>query len=144
MGIRDCVAMCVNDIICSGAEPLFFLDYIALGKNIPTKVEQIVKGVSEGCVQAGCALIGGETAEMPGFYPVDEYDLAGFAVGIAEKDKIINGKDIEEGDAVIGCLVRYTQYGYSLVRSLIKPDARSSIIIASLDVTLGEELPKAD
>ncbi|MDD4496199.1 MAG: phosphoribosylformylglycinamidine cyclo-ligase, partial [Eubacteriales bacterium] len=140
----DCVAMCVNDIICSGAEPLFFLDYIALGKNIPVKVEQIVKGVSDGCVQAGCALIGGETAEMPGFYPVDEYDLAGFSVGIVDKDKIIDGKDIEEGDVVIGLPSSgIHSNGYSLVRKLFNPDAEKlGTFIESLGCTLGEELLK--
>jgi phosphoribosylformylglycinamidine cyclo-ligase len=140
----DCVAMCVNDIICSGAEPLFFLDYIALGKNIPAKVEQIVKGVCEGCVQAGCSLIGGETAEMPGFYPVDEYDLAGFAVGIVEKSRIIDGKDIQEGDAVIGLPSSgIHSNGYSLVRSLLKPDSEKlASNIEALGCTLGEELLK--
>ncbi|MCG8400320.1 MAG: phosphoribosylformylglycinamidine cyclo-ligase, partial [Firmicutes bacterium] len=98
----DCVAMCANDIACSGAEPLFFLDYIALGKNRPEKVAEIVKGFSDGCRMAGCALIGGETAEMPGFYPENEYDIAGFCVGIVEKSKIINGKDINVGDTLIG------------------------------------------
>ncbi len=97
----DCVAMCVNDIICCGAKPLFFLDYIAVGKNYPEKVAQIVSGVAEGCVQSGCALIGGETAEMPGFYPEDEYDLAGFSVGVVDKDKVLDNNKITEGDVVI-------------------------------------------
>jgi hypothetical protein len=97
----DCVAMCVNDIICAGAKPLFFLDYIACGKNIPERIESIVKGVCEGCVQSGAALIGGETAEMPGFYPVDEYDLAGFAVGVVDKTKVLDKNTMREGDVVI-------------------------------------------
>ena len=94
----DCVAMCVNDIICCGAKPLFFLDYIACGKNYPEKIAQIVSSIAEGCVQSGASLIGGETAEMPGFYPVDEYDLAGFSVGVVDKNKILNNKTIGEGD----------------------------------------------
>ena len=97
----DCVAMCVNDVICCGAKPLFFLDYIACGKNFPERIAQIVAGVAEGCVQSDAALIGGETAEMPGFYPIDEYDLAGFAVGIVDKDKILDNKTMEEGDVII-------------------------------------------
>ena len=97
----DCVAMCVNDVICCGAKPLFFLDYIACGKNVPEKIASIVEGVSEGCVQSGCALIGGETAEMPGFYPIDEYDLAGFSVGVVDKDKIVDNTKISEGDVII-------------------------------------------
>ena len=106
----DCVAMCVNDIICGGAKPLFFLDYIALGKNEPTRVEQIVKGVSAGCVMGGCALVGGETAEMPGFYPVDEYDLAGFSVGIVDKSRILDGEaNIRPGDALVAFLGRALQ-----------------------------------
>lgn len=113
----DCVAMCVNDIICCGAKPLFFLDYIACGKNYPEKIAQIVEGVAEGCVQSGCALIGGETAEMPGFYPVDEYDLAGFSVGVVDKDKILNNKTIEEGDVVIALPSSGVHSnGFSLVR----------------------------
>ena len=119
----DCVAMCVNDIVCQGAKPLLFLDYIALGKLIPQKVADIVKGVSEGCKQAGCALIGGETAEMPGFYDGDDYDMAGFSVGIVKKNKIINGSKIKEGDKLIG--IRSSgvhSNGYSLVRQLFKPD----------------------
>ena len=96
----DCVAMCVNDIICCGAKPLFFLDYIACGKNVPEKIAQIVSGVAEGCVQAGAALIGGETAEMPGFYPVDEYDLAGFSVGVVDKAKVFDKSAIRPGDVV--------------------------------------------
>ena len=94
----DCVAMCVNDIICCGAKPQFFLDYVAVGKNVPERVAQIVGGVAEGCVQAGCALVGGETAEMPGFYPEDEYDLAGFSVGVVDKSKILDKETMQEGD----------------------------------------------
>lgn len=115
----DCVAMCVNDIICCGAKPLFFLDYISLGKNYPEKVEQIVKGIAEGCVQSGCQLVGGETAEMPGFYPEDEYDLAGFSVGVVDKDKIINHKNIKEGDIIIGLASSgIHSNGFSLVRKI--------------------------
>ena len=98
----DCVAMCVNDIACAGGEPLFFLDYIACGKNYPEKIASIVSGVAEGCKQAGAALIGGETAEMPGFYPEDEYDLAGFAVGVVDEKNIITGADVKTGDVLIG------------------------------------------
>ena len=98
----DCVAMCVNDIICSGASPLFFLDYVAVGKNVPSRIEAIVSGVTEGCRQAGCALIGGETAEMPGFYPEDEYDLAGFSVGLVDESDMIDGSTLCEGDLLIG------------------------------------------
>lgn len=115
----DCVAMCANDVVCSGARPLFFLDYIALGKLIPDKVEQIVKGVAEGCVQAGCALIGGETAEMPGFYPEDEYDLAGFVVGIVDRNKIIDNSRMQAGDVLIGIgSSGIHSNGYSLVRKV--------------------------
>ncbi|MHB8065956.1 MAG: phosphoribosylformylglycinamidine cyclo-ligase [Ruminiclostridium sp.] len=140
----DCVAMCVNDIICSGAEPLFFLDYIAVGKNYPDKVAEIVKGVAEGCVMSGCALIGGETAEMPGFYPVDEYDLAGFTVGIVDKNKIINGKSIKAGDKLIGLPSSgIHSNGYSLVRKLINPTEKGlNEYIEKLGCTLGEELIK--
>jgi len=140
----DCVAMCVNDIVCSGAEPLFFLDYIALGKNRPQKVAEIVKGVSEGCIMAGCALIGGETAEMPGFYPEDEYDVAGFAVGIVEKSKIIDGSGIKEGDKLIGIASSgLHSNGYSLVRKLLNPSKEKlSEYIEVLGSTLGEELLK--
>jgi phosphoribosylformylglycinamidine cyclo-ligase len=116
----DCVAMCVNDVICCGARPLFFLDYIALGKLVPEKVADIVKGVSEGCIQSGSALIGGETAEMPGFYPVDEYDLAGFSVGIVDKDKILDNTKMKEGDAVIALPSGGVHSnGFSLVRKVI-------------------------
>ena len=115
----DCVAMCVNDVICCGAKPLFFLDYIACGKNIPERIADIVKGVSEGCVQSGAALIGGETAEMPGFYPVDEYDLAGFAVGVVDKDKIIDNKQMKEGDVIIALpSTGVHSNGFSLVRKV--------------------------
>ena len=113
----DCVAMCVNDIICCGAKPLFFLDYIACGKNYPEKIAQIVSGIAEGCVQSGCALIGGETAEMPGFYPVDEYDLAGFSVGVVDKSKILDNSKIEEGDVIIALPSSGVHSnGFSLVR----------------------------
>lgn len=113
----DCVAMCVNDIICCGAKPLFFLDYIAVGKNFPEKVAAIVSGVAEGCVQSDAALIGGETAEMPGFYPEDEYDLAGFAVGVVDKDKILDNKTMEAGDVVIALPSSGVHSnGFSLVR----------------------------
>lgn len=116
----DCVAMCVNDIICSGAKPLFFLDYIACGKNFPEKIADIVKGVCEGCVQSGCALIGGETAEMPGFYPVDEYDLAGYCTGVVDKSKIINNKTMCEGDVVIALASSGVHSnGFSLVRKVL-------------------------
>ena len=122
----DCVAMCVNDIICVGAKPLFFLDYIACGRNVPERIEQIVAGVCEGCVQSGAALIGGETAEMPGFYPVDEYDLAGYCTGVVDKDKIINNNDMQEGDMIIALPSSGVHSnGFSLVRrvfGLDKPD----------------------
>lgn len=121
----DCVAMCVNDIICCGARPLFFLDYVALGKNIPEKVEAIVSGVAEGCVQAGCAIIGGETAEMPGFYPEDEYDLAGFSVGVVDKDKIFDKTTIGEGDIMIGLPSSGVHSnGFSLVRKVLDIENR--------------------
>ena len=115
----DCVAMCVNDIICAGAKPLFFLDYIACGKNIPERIADIVKGVCEGCVQSGAALIGGETAEMPGFYPVDEYDLAGYCTGVVDKSKIIDNKTMAEGDIVIALSSSGVHSnGFSLVRKV--------------------------
>ncbi len=138
----DCVAMCVNDIVCSGAEPLFFLDYLAVGRNKPEKVAEIVKGVASGCVMAGCALIGGETAEMPGFYAEGEYDIAGFAVGIVEKDMIIDGSLIKEGDKLIGISSSgLHSNGYSLVRKILKPsEEKLSGHIQSLGCTLGEEL----
>ena len=117
----DCVAMCVNDIACSGAEPLFFLDYIACGKNDPNKIASIVKGVSTGCIEAGAALIGGETAEMPGFYPEDEYDLAGFAVGIADQNELITGKSVKQKDVIIGIASSgIHSNGYSLVRQVFR------------------------
>ncbi len=138
----DCVAMCANDVACSGAQPLFFLDYIALGKLIPEKVEQIVKGVSDGCIQAGCTLIGGETAEMPGFYPEDEYDLAGFVVGIADKDKLVTGKKIKSKDILIGLASSgIHSNGYSLVRKIF--DINNEVLGEYKDIlgkTLGHEL----
>lgn len=115
----DCVAMCVNDVICCGARPMFFLDYIACGKNVPEKIADIVSGISEGCVQSGSALIGGETAEMPGFYPVDEYDLAGFSVGIVDNDKIIDHSKIKSGDVIIALPSSGVHSnGFSLVRKV--------------------------
>jgi phosphoribosylformylglycinamidine cyclo-ligase len=122
----DCVAMCVNDVVCVGAKPLYFLDYIACGKNVPERIEQIVAGVCEGCVQAGAALIGGETAEMPGFYPINEYDLAGYCTGIVDKDKIIDNSRMTEGDIIIALPSSGVHSnGFSLVRrvfALDKPD----------------------
>ncbi|MBA2876839.1 phosphoribosylformylglycinamidine cyclo-ligase [Thermaerobacillus caldiproteolyticus] len=141
----DCVAMCVNDIVVQGAEPLFFLDYIACGKAVPEKIEQIVKGIADGCVQAGCALIGGETAEMPGMYQEDEYDVAGFAVGIAEKTKLITGATIQEGDALIGLASNgIHSNGYSLVRKIVFEKAKLNLhqTYGRLTVPLGEELLK--
>ena len=115
----DCVAMCVNDIICCGAKPLFFLDYIACGKNFPEKIAAIVSGVAEGCVQSGCALIGGETAEMPGFYPIDEYDLAGFSVGVVDKSKVLDKSSVTEGDVIIALPSSgIHSNGFSLVRKV--------------------------
>ena len=135
----DCVAMCVNDVICSGAKPLFFLDYIACGKNVPEKIADIVKGVAEGCVQSGAALIGGETAEMPGFYPEDEYDLAGFTVGIVDKDKIIDSKKMCEGDAIIALPSSGVHSnGFSLVRKVF--DVEKSDITAPIPELSGKSV----
>ncbi len=138
----DAVAMCVNDIVCGGAEPLFFLDYIAVGKNRPEKIAQIVKGVADGCVMAGCALTGGETAEMPGFYTENEYDIAGFAVGIVDRKEIIDGKSIKAGDALIGLPSSgLHSNGFSLVRKLMNlSEDKLSKHIEQLGTTLGEEL----
>ena len=138
----DCVAMCVNDIACAGGEPLFFLDYIACGKNEPEKIAVIVKGVAEGCKQSGAALIGGETAEMPGFYPVDEYDLAGFAVGVVDEKDLITGKDIKAGDTLIGIASSGVHSnGFSLVRSVFNMTQESlNTYYDSLGRTLGEAL----
>ncbi|WP_027437325.1 phosphoribosylformylglycinamidine cyclo-ligase [Lachnospira multipara] len=138
----DCVAMCVNDIACAGGEPLFFLDYVACGKNEPEKIATIVKGVAEGCLQSECALIGGETAEMPGFYPVDEYDLAGFAVGIVDEKDLITGKDIKAGDTLIGITSSGVHSnGFSLVRSVFTITEESlNTYYDALGKTLGEAL----
>lgn len=138
----DCVAMCVNDIICCGAKPQFFLDYIALGKNIPEKVADIVSGVAEGCVQAGCALVGGETAEMPGFYPVDEYDVAGFAVGVVDKSKVLNPDSQKAGDVLIAIKSSGVHSnGYSLIRKVFTVNSQNlARYFAELGCTLGESL----
>lgn len=138
----DCVAMCVNDIACAGGEPLFFLDYIACGKNEPEKIATIVSGVAEGCKQSGAALIGGETAEMPGFYPVDEYDLAGFAVGIVDEKNLITGKDIKAGDVLVGIASSGVHSnGFSLVRKVFKMNEEAvNTYYDSLGNTLGNTL----
>lgn len=138
----DCVAMCANDVVCSGARPLFFLDYIATGKNVPEKIAAIVKGVADGCVQAGCALLGGETAEMPGFYPESEYDLAGFCVGAAEKDRVIDSSRVKAGDAIIGLPSSGVHSnGFSLVRRVFGMSAEKlSLYVDELSATLGEAL----
>ncbi len=138
----DCVAMCVNDIACAGGEPLFFLDYIACGKNEPEKIATIVSGVAEGCKQSGAALIGGETAEMPGFYPIDEYDLAGFAVGIVDKKKLITGANLKAGDTIIGIASSgIHSNGYSLVRKVFNMTREKlDRYFESLGATLGETL----
>ena len=129
----DCVAMCVNDIICVGAKPLFFLDYIACGKNFPEKIAQIVSGVAEACVQSEAALIGGETAEMPGFYPEDEYDLAGFAVGLVDKKNILDKADVEEGDVIIALPSSGVHSnGFSLVRKVFDIDAADRELVETL------------
>ena len=143
---QDCVAMCVNDILAQGAEPLFFLDYIACGKNDPVLLEQVVKGVADGCVDAGAALVGGETAEMPDMYAPDEYDLAGFTVGVVEKSKIIDGTKIAEGDVLIGLPSSgIHSNGYSLVRKILFKDNDFAIDSKPEELggeTLGEEILK--
>lgn len=141
----DCVAMCVNDILCQGAKPLFFLDYIACGKLVPEKMEKIVKGVADGCLQADSSLIGGETAEMPGLYKENDYDLAGFCVGIVDKEKIITGEKIKKGDHIFGLKSSgIHSNGYSLVRKIVLEKEKLSLDekIEGLDTSLGEELLK--
>ncbi len=138
----DCVAMCVNDVACSGAKPLFFLDYIACGKNYPEKIAQIVAGVAEGCVQSGCALVGGETAEHPGLMPEEEYDLAGFTVGIGEKDKLVSGEHLADGNALIAVASSGVHSnGFSLVRKVFDVNEKTiAVHYDELGKTLGEEL----
>ncbi len=138
----DCVAMCVNDVACSGAKPLFFLDYIACGKNFPEKIAEIVSGVAEGCVQSGCALVGGETAEHPGLMPEEEYDLAGFTVGIGEKDRLVSGEKLAEGNALIGVASSgIHSNGFSLIRKVFDINADTiKVYYDELGKTLGEEL----
>lgn len=140
----DCVAMCVNDVACAGGEPLFFLDYIACGKNFPERIAEIVSGVADGCIQSGAALVGGETAEMPGFYPEDEYDMAGFAVGVADQKDLIDGKDLQVGDVLIGMASSGVHSnGFSLVRKVFEKEMTGSGLntyYAELGKTLGEAL----
>ena len=135
----DCVAMCVNDIVCCGAKPLFFLDYIACGKNVPERIAEIVSGVAQGCVEAGAALIGGETAEMPGFYPENEYDLAGYATGVVDRDRIIDNRTMKEGDAVIALPSSGVHSnGFSLVRRVFDVEKRD--LTAPLEALSGKSL----
>ncbi len=138
----DCVAMCVNDVACAGAKPLFFLDYVAVGKNEPERVAAIVSGVAEGCVQAGCALIGGETAEMPGFYGEKEYDLAGFSVGLGDKSKLLTGETVQAGDAILALASSGVHSnGFSLVRRVFDVEHRDlSVYSEELGATIGEAL----
>ena len=140
----DCVAMCVNDVICAGAKPLVFLDYIACGKNVPERIAELVKGVAEGCVQAGCALVGGETAEMPGFYPEDEYDLAGFTVGAVDKSKILDNTTMVPGDVMIALPSSGVHSnGFSLVRKIFDLENHPEVLKEyheELGCTLGEAL----
>ncbi|MBR5224972.1 MAG: phosphoribosylformylglycinamidine cyclo-ligase, partial [Clostridia bacterium] len=135
----DCVAMCVNDIVCGGAAPMFFLDYIACGKNDPARIADIVSGITEGCRQSECALVGGETAEMPGFYPVDEYDLAGFSVGIVDEEKIIDGKKLAKGDVLVGLASSGVHSnGFSLVRKVF--DVENCDLKTPMDELCGKSL----
>lgn len=138
----DAVAMCVNDVVCGGAQPLFFLDYIACGKNVPEKIADIVSGIADGCVQSGCALVGGETAEMPGFYPIDEYDVAGFCVGMVDRPKIVDGSKLEEGNVLIGLRSSGVHSnGFSLVRKVFGIDENTiNNTYDELDKPLGETL----
>ena len=138
----DAVAMCVNDVVCCGAQPLFFLDYIACGKNVPEKIAQIVAGVAEGCVQSGCALIGGETAEHPGMMPDDDYDVAGFTVGIVDKEKILDGSTMQAGDVLIGLAsTGVHSNGFSLVRKVFNLSEKNvNLYVEELGATLGETL----
>ncbi len=138
----DCVAMCVNDVACAGGEPLFFLDYIACGKNDPEKIAAIVEGIAQGCIQCGAALIGGETAEMPGFYPQEEYDLAGFCVGVAEREEIITGEDLQKGDVLLGMASSGVHSnGFSLVRRVFDMDLETlHTYYDVLGKTLGDTL----
>ncbi len=140
----DCVAMCVNDVICAGAKPLIFLDYIACGKNIPEKIAEIVKGVAEGCVQAGCSLVGGETAEHPGMMPEEEYDLAGFTVGVVDKSKILDNSAMQPGDVIIALpSTGVHSNGFSLVRKIFAMDSNPAVLnktFDGMDTTLGEAL----
>ncbi len=138
----DAVAMCVNDVVCGGAQPLFFLDYIACGKNVPEKIADIVSGIADGCVKSGCALVGGETAEMPGFYPIDEYDVAGFCVGMVDRPKIVDGSKLEAGNVLIGLRSSGVHSnGFSLVRKVFGIDSNTiNNTYDELDKPLGETL----